>query len=78
MRINRFIEVLPPSPATLYSIYPERKDDELAETNPDAMRFPPIKLFGYDKAANSLLEKLRSLRAAVWRNFTGGNVGVPV
>ncbi len=24
------------------------------------MRFPPIKLFGYDKAANSLLEKLRS------------------
>lgn len=60
MRINRFIEVLPPSPATLYSIYPERKDDELAETNPDAMHFPPIKLFGYDKAANSLLEKLRS------------------
>ncbi|HDT4324736.1 TPA: conjugal transfer protein TrbC [Klebsiella aerogenes] len=58
MRINRFIEVLPPSPATLYSIYPERKDDELAETNPDAMHFPPIKLFGYDKAANSLLEKI--------------------
>ncbi|MGK4397511.1 hypothetical protein ACNEP5_27455 [Escherichia coli] len=22
------------------------------------MRFPPIKLFGYDKAANSLLEKI--------------------
>lgn len=56
LRINRFIEVLPPNPSTLDDIYPEVRDKEISEQA--EFNFPPISLKGYDREVNSLLESL--------------------
>lgn len=57
LRINRFVEVLPPGPATLASLYPGyMTDKEKAAAAEKPQTFPPVSLQGYTKDVNSLLE----------------------